>query len=50
MKGNEAVLGLDISAQPTNLAAMQYSRDSGHTVASAPFDLVQEQTHRTAFV
>ena len=50
MRGNEAVLGLDISAQPTNLASMQYSRDSGHTVASAPFDLVQEQTHRTAFV
>ncbi|KRD55783.1 diguanylate cyclase [Acidovorax sp. Root275] len=50
MAGNESVLGLDISAQPTNLAAMQYSRDSGHTVASAPFDLLQEETHRPGFV
>ncbi len=50
MVGNEGVLGLDISSQPTNLAAMQYSRDSGHTVASAPFDLLQEETHRQGFV
>ena len=50
LPGNERVLGLDISAQPTNLAAMQYSRDSGHTVASAPFDLLQEETHRPGFV
>ncbi len=50
MRGNEAVLGLDISAQPTNLAAMEYSRDSGQTVASAPFELLQETTQRTAFV
>ena len=50
MAGNETVLGLDISAQPTNLAAMQYSRDSGNTVASAPFDLLQETTHRQGFV
>ena len=50
MVGNESVLGLDISAQPTNLAAMQYSRDSGRTVASAPFDLIQEETHRAGFV
>ena len=50
MAGNESVLGLDISAQPTNLAAMQYSRDSGHTVASAPFDLLQEDRHRPGFV
>ena len=50
MAGNEAVLGLDISAQPTNLAAMQYVRDSGRTVASAPFDLLQESTHRAGIV
>ena len=50
MVGNESVLGLDISAQPTNLAAMQYSRDSGRAVASAPFDLIQEETHRQGFV
>src|SRR3989344_2361429 len=50
MAGNEGVLGFDISSQPTNLAAMQYSRDSGHTVVSAPFDLLQEETHRQGFV
>ena len=50
MVGNEMVLGLDISAQPTNLAAMQYSRDSGRTVASAPFDMLQEVNHRPGFV
>ena len=37
MDGNEDVLGLDISVQPTNLAAMHYSHDNGHTVMSAPF-------------
>ncbi|MFN3438524.1 MAG: EAL domain-containing protein [Acidovorax sp.] len=50
MSGNESVLGLDISAQPTNLAAMHYSRDSGHTVVSAPFDLLQEDNHRAGIV
>ena len=50
MFGNEGVLGLDISAQPTNLAAMRYSRDSGQTVVSAPFDLLQESSHRAGIV
>jgi len=49
-EGNKGVLGLDISTQPANLAAMHYSRDTGKTVVSAPFDLLQEQGHRTAFV
>ncbi|AFU46172.1 PAS/PAC and Chase sensor-containing diguanylate cyclase/phosphodiesterase [Acidovorax sp. KKS102] len=50
MFGNEGVLGLDISAQPANLAAMRYSRDSGQTVVSAPFDLLQESSHRAGIV
>ncbi|MFN7155711.1 MAG: EAL domain-containing protein [Acidovorax sp.] len=50
MNGNEDVLGLDISVQPTNLAAMHYSRDSGQTVVSAPFDLMQEASHRAGIV
>lgn len=50
MFGNEGVLGLDISAQPINLAAMRYSRDSGQTVVSAPFDLLQESSHRAGIV
>ncbi|WP_026436529.1 EAL domain-containing protein [Acidovorax sp. JHL-9] len=44
----KGLLGMDISAQPANLAAMRYSRETGNTVISAPFDLPQEQEHRTA--
>lgn len=50
MQGNAEMLGLDISAQPPNLASMHYSRDSGRPVASAPFDLMQERDHRIGFV
>jgi PAS domain S-box-containing protein len=50
MSGNQGIHGLDISAQPANLASMHYSQRSGQTVASAPFDLLQETTHRTGFV
>lgn len=50
LQGNEGVMGLDISAQPANLAAMRYSRDSGQTVMSGPFDLVQETEHRAGIV
>jgi len=49
-EGNERVMGLDISSQPANLAAMHYSRDSGKVVASAPFELLQEKEHRLGFV
>lgn len=50
MQGNQGIHGLDISAQPTNLASMRYSQTSGKPVASGPFDLLQESTHRTGFV
>ena len=50
LEGSSGVLGLDISVQPANLEAMHYSRDTGNTVVSAPFDLLQEREHRTAFV
>lgn len=50
MQGNQGIHGLDISAQPTNLASMRYSQHSGKPVASGPFDLLQESTHRTGFV
>ncbi|GAA4421519.1 bifunctional diguanylate cyclase/phosphodiesterase [Acidovorax lacteus] len=50
MEGNESVMGWDISAQPTNLEAMRYSRETGLVVASGPFDLLQEESHRAAFV
>ncbi|WP_342620470.1 EAL domain-containing protein [Rhodoferax sp. GW822-FHT02A01] len=48
--GNQNVQGLDISAQPANLASMQFSRRTGQPVASAPFDLIQETTSRSGFV
>lgn len=50
MRGSESVHGLDISAQPANLASMRYARDSGQPVASGPFDLLQEVSERTGFV
>ena len=50
MTGNQGIHGLDISAQPANLASMRYSQTSGKPVASGPFDLLQETTHRTGFV
>ena len=39
--GNESVIGLDIGAQPQNLANLKSSRDSDHATLSAPFRLVQ---------
>ncbi len=50
MVGNEALLGLDIGAQPSDLAAAIYSRDSGQTLVTAPFDLPQEKTHRAGIM
>lgn len=50
MQGNESVHGLDISAQPANLASMQHSMRTGEPVASGPFELLQEKTDRMGFV
>ena len=50
MQANLQVHGLDISAQPANLASMRYSRQSGEPVASAPFDLIQYATAPKGFV
>src|SRR5690348_15624768 len=41
-KGNEAVVGLDVAAQPSNLAGLLASRDSGEVALSAPFRPVQQ--------
>ena len=41
LAGNERVVGLDIVAQPNNLAAVLASRDSDQVAMSAPFRLVQ---------
>ncbi|MEO8118184.1 MAG: EAL domain-containing protein [Rhodoferax sp.] len=50
MNGNRRIHGLDISAQPANLASMHHSQRSGQPVASAPFNLLQETTQRAGFV
>ncbi len=50
LQGNQGIHGLDISAQPANLASMRYAQTSAKPVASGPFDLLQETTHRTGFV
>ncbi|MFC5580663.1 EAL domain-containing protein [Rhodanobacter terrae] len=42
LAGNEAVAGLDVSAQPHNLAALLVSRDTDQIALSAPFRLVQQ--------
>jgi diguanylate cyclase (GGDEF)-like protein/PAS domain S-box-containing protein len=41
LAGNERVIGLDLSTQPNNLAAVYASRDSDRVAMSAPFRLVQ---------
>ncbi|MDT8990467.1 CHASE domain-containing protein [Curvibacter sp. APW13] len=50
LEGNQGIHGLDISAQPVNLASMRYAQSSGKPVASGPFDLLQETSQRTGFV
>ncbi|WP_250887421.1 MULTISPECIES: EAL domain-containing protein [unclassified Rhodanobacter] len=42
MAGNEAVVGLDVGAQPNNLAGLLASRDSDRATLSAPFRPVQQ--------
>jgi CHASE1-domain containing sensor protein len=48
--GSIGVHGLDISAQPANLASMRYAIATGLPTASAPFELIQETTDKTGFV
>ena len=50
MADNIQVHGLDISAQPVNLASMRHSMQSGEPVVSAPFDLLQFSTRPTGIV
>ncbi|WEN15294.1 EAL domain-containing protein [Rhodanobacter sp. AS-Z3] len=41
--GNDAVVGLDVSAQPPNLAGLLASRDSDQATLSAPFRPMQQR-------
>ncbi len=44
LAGNEAVVGLEVEAQPHNLAALTASRDSDRATLSAPFHLLQQSS------
>lgn len=48
--GSRGVHGLDISAQPANMASMRYAMATKKPTASGPFDLIQEVTDKTGFV
>lgn len=47
---SQSVHGLDISAQPANLASMRFAMETGLPTASGPFDLIQEVSDKTGFV
>lgn len=49
-EASRSVHGLDISAQPANLASMRYAMNTGQPTASGPFDLIQEVSEKTGFV
>jgi len=49
-ESSKAVHGLDISAQPANLASMRFAMATGLPTASGPFDLIQEVSDKTGFV
>ena len=48
--GSRGVHGLDISAQPANLASMRFAMETQKPTASGPFDLIQEVSDKTGFV
>jgi PAS domain S-box-containing protein len=45
LKGNETLLGFDLSANPQRLRAIQKARDTGIFIASGIVELVQDQQH-----
>lgn len=49
-EGNEAVLGFDLVSNPTRLAALIQSRDTGQPVATARITLVQETGNQFGFL
>ena len=50
MKGNENAFGFDLASQPPQLGTLKAARDSGDIVATGRILLVQDPTHRAAFV
>ena len=50
LKGNENAFGLDLSALPPHLRALELGRDSGEIVATERITLVQDKTGEPGFV
>jgi signal transduction histidine kinase len=50
LKGNENAFGLDLSALPTHLKALELGRDSGEIVATERITLVQDASGEPGFV
>ena len=49
-KGNEAALGFDLASNPIRLQALEKSRDTGQSVATARITLVQESGDQFGFL
>ena len=49
-EGNEAALGFDLASNPTRLAALNQSRDTGQAVATGRITLVQETGNQFGFL
>ena len=50
MAGNENAFGLDLSALPPHLSALELGRDSGEIIATEPITLVQDANGQPGFV
>ncbi len=48
--GNEAAIGFDLGSNPTRMAAIALSRDSGKLVASSRITLVQQSANQYGFL
>lgn len=48
LKGNESILGLEVTSQPTNMEALIRARDTGQMSMSAPFRLRQDPTENSS--
>lgn len=50
IKGNEAAVGFDLASNPTRLATLQKSRDTGQMLITARITLVQEKGNQRGFL
>ena len=50
LAGNEQALGFDVASNPVRRHALEYTRDSGQPMATAPITLVQETGNQSGFL